>query len=498
VYCETQSMRIVTLLLGAILWATDSSMAADWPMGGRDGTRNPVSPEKGAPTDWEARADGRLPKNILWTARLGSRAIGGPVVAGGLIWIGTNNEHPLDPKVKGDRAVLACFRESDGKFLYQYVSSRLAEPLDFGDWGGGQSQSGSPLVEGDRLWFKNNRSEVVCLDIGSLRKGTGPPTEVWKVDLIKEFGVRPSAHMIPSPDTHGSPAGYKDFLYVHTGNGHGPGVRVAPAPDAPSLVCLRKDSGKLVWKDASPGKGLRYGHYSSPLVVEVGGVHQAIVPQGDGWVRAFDARSGKPLWQFSLVAKSDREDAGERATYGMATPVYSGGRVYVSLGRYPEACHGQGRLCCLDPTRSGNISTHARDDQGKLRANPNSGLVWEFVGAPEGKGFKMGLTLASVAVSNGLVIAADFDGFVHCLDERTGQWHWTEDTKDATFGSPLVADRKVYLGNQSGDMTVLELNNRKNRLARHEFNQSVIAGPVFANGTLYVLTEGTLYAIREK
>src|SRR5207302_1035437 len=113
-----------------------------------------------------------------------------------------------------------------------------------------QSQSGSPLIEDDRLWFKNNRAEVVCLDIGPVRRGTGPAREVWKADLIREYGVRPTAYMIPGPDTQGSPAGYGDFLYLHTGNGHGAGNhRVTPAPEAPTLVCLRKDTGRLVWKD---------------------------------------------------------------------------------------------------------------------------------------------------------------------------------------------------------------------------------------------------------
>ena len=33
------------------------------------------------------------------------------------------------------------------------------------------------LIEGDRLWYLNNRSEVVCFDIAPLKKGTGKPTD---------------------------------------------------------------------------------------------------------------------------------------------------------------------------------------------------------------------------------------------------------------------------------------------------------------------------------
>jgi outer membrane protein assembly factor BamB len=478
----------------ASLTVAGLAAAADWPIGGRDASRNPVTPEAGAPVDWQVKTDEAAARNVRWSARLGTRANGGPVVSGGLVWVGTNNDDPLDPKVTDDRAVLACFRAADGKFLYQYASPRLADPLDFGDWPH-QSQSGSPLIEGDRLWFKNNRAEVICLDIGPLRTGTGPAREVWKVDLIKEYGIRPNAYMIPGPDTHGSPAGYKDFLYVHTNNGTGPDHSRPTSADAPSLVCLRKDTGKPVWKDASPGKGLLYGQFSSPLVVEVGGTAQAIVPQGDGWVRAFDALTGKPLWQFDLNTADTAPVERHHERYGMATPVYAGGRVYVSLGRFPEACSGPGRLCCLDPTKRGDISSELRTADGNRKPNPNSGLVWEYA-KPAAKGEPgMGLTLSPVAVAGGLVIAADMNGFVHCLDEKTGRLQWTEDVKSLVYGSPLVADGKVYVANDDGDVRIFELAARKKVLARHEMRQVIDAGPVYAGGTLYVLTRDALFAI---
>src|SRR4051812_34802277 len=103
----------------AVLVLPLAAPAADWPMGGRDGTQNPVTTEAGAPVDWQVRTDEVAARSIRWVARLGTRALGGPVVADGLVWVGTNNELPLDPKVTGDRGVLACFRAADGKFMYQ-------------------------------------------------------------------------------------------------------------------------------------------------------------------------------------------------------------------------------------------------------------------------------------------------------------------------------------------------------------------------------------------
>src|SRR5205809_1022831 len=79
-------------LFATMLLLAASTQAKDWPMLGRDRTRNPVSPEKGAPVDWDAKTG----RNIKWKAQLGSVTVSEPVLAGGLIWIGTNNDSPRD------------------------------------------------------------------------------------------------------------------------------------------------------------------------------------------------------------------------------------------------------------------------------------------------------------------------------------------------------------------------------------------------------------------
>ena len=113
---------------------TVSVDGADWTMRGRDRTRNPVSPEKNAPTDWQIgnKRIKQKPRNIRWSARLGMYSCGDPVVANGLVWVGTNNENPRDSNIKVDASVLMCFRERDGKFLYQYVSPPLLTTTKFG------------------------------------------------------------------------------------------------------------------------------------------------------------------------------------------------------------------------------------------------------------------------------------------------------------------------------------------------------------------------------
>src|SRR4249920_2223383 len=84
----------------------------DWPMWGGTPDRNMVSNMKGLPASWDITTK----KNVKWVASLGSQTYGNPVVAGGMVFAGTNNEGMRDPKQPGDRGVLMAFRESDGEF----------------------------------------------------------------------------------------------------------------------------------------------------------------------------------------------------------------------------------------------------------------------------------------------------------------------------------------------------------------------------------------------
>ncbi len=107
--------------------------------------RNMVSNMKGLPTNWDVAKK----VNVKWVAALGSQTYGNAVVAGGQVYIGTNNEGLRDPKVTGDKGTLMAFRESDGEFLWQAVSDKLVSGR-VNDWPY-QGVCSSPLVEGDRL-----------------------------------------------------------------------------------------------------------------------------------------------------------------------------------------------------------------------------------------------------------------------------------------------------------------------------------------------------------
>ncbi len=521
-------------LVGALLLVAPAR-GEDWPMFGRDQSRNAVSSEKGAPLRWQIeRRDeqGFLVRpswNVKWEADLGSQAFASPVVAGGLIWIGTNNAQSRDPRLKDvDASVLMCFRERDGKFLWQYASPRLGNRHQ--DW----EQAGlncSPLANGDRLWFTTNRCEVVCLDIGPLRQGTGEPKQLWKLDMRKDLGVSPRGQGMGPGYTCSIAAPYQGRIYVTTANGVGEDFVTVPAPQAPSLLCLDMDTGKVLWSDNSPGKNILYGQWSSPLVAEVRGKCQVIAAQGDGWVRSFEPLSGKLIWEFDCNPKDSTWVLGGRGTRNeiIGTPVLYRDRVYLCVGQDLEHGEGPGHLWCIDTTKHGDVSpelvldaagkvvphrrVQAATEKDRVVPNPNSAAVWHYGKYDQNGDGKIDFeeefhrSTGTVVIKDDLLYLADFSGLFHCVDAKTGKPHWTYDMLAASCGSALVVDDKVYIGNEDGAVAVFDHSADKNKATRRVADEykpiaeismgtSVYSSPVFANGVLYVATRSTLYALK--
>jgi len=65
----------------------------------------------------------------------------------------------------------------------------------------------------------------------------------------------------------------------------------------------------------------------------------------------------------------------------------------------------------------------------------------------------------------------------------------------AVWGSPLVVDGKVYLGDEDGDVIVLQAGKAMKKLAEPNLGSAVYATPVPANGVLYIMNRSQLYAI---
>lgn len=267
--------------------------------------------------------------------------------------------------------------------------------------------------------------------------------------------------------------------------------------DAPSLICLNKNTGKIVWQDNSPGKNILHGQFASPTVITVNGKTQVVAPQGDGWVRSFDAATGKLIWKFDTNLPDAKWDGGRGTrNYLPATAVFHDNRIFIGNGQEREWAGGPAWFYCIDATKTGDISPHLLDGTDKGKPNANSGMIWKYGGAHEKtKRPILYRTISNAAIHNGLLVTADVRGRIHCLDERTGKVHWVHDAESEICGSPLIVDNKIYLGADNGNVWIMQLGKEKKVLNRIEMVGMIRCSPVYANGVLYIATQSNLFAI---
>jgi outer membrane protein assembly factor BamB len=518
------------------LEAADAKSARDWPLFGGTVQRNMVNTvDKGLPTDFSVKKGAQ--KHVKWVAELGSKAYGGPIVSGGKIFIGTNNDRPRNPrdtvadpndpdkKIGVDKGIIMCFDEADGKFLWQAVHDKLAAGR-VNDWPR-EGICSSPYAEGDRIYYVSNRCEVICADVNGYNANLKPtmpgyttPTDagvIWRLDMINQENVFPHNLAVCSPLVVG------DTLFVITSNGVDEDHIKIPQPDAPSFLALNKKTGKVLWRSKLPteqllaaganlnylkntGRVLMHGQWSNPVYTEVEGTPQIIFPGGDGWLRAFDPKNGEVIWSFDANPKDSLYSLGGKGTRNdfVASPVVHDNHLYIGVGQDPEHDAGVGHFWCINlikaTQKKGDVSPElpVKKEGEKGPANPNSAAEWEYGGVDKNdpRGYKFGRTMSTASVSDGLCFIAEQEGFLHCLDAKNGKEYWQEDLNGATWSSPYTVDGKVYMGNDKNQLYIFDHNKTKTKVAQINMGQKVRATPVVANGVLYVMTENRLYAIK--
>jgi outer membrane protein assembly factor BamB len=486
--------------------------------------------------------------NIVWKVKVGTETYSSPVVAGGKVFIGTNNGarlNPTHPKEK-DMSCLVCFDEATGLFLWQYASEKLSgvdSQHDLREIG----LCSTACIDGDRVWVVTNRCEVVCLDANGFRDGEndGPfchersVTEidgdvVWKYDLFGELGVRPLHQSVSNVTV------VDGMLLFNTSNGPDNSYLKVPASDAPHFVALDAATGRLIWKDNSAGESIVIGGSSagcpgaSPAVAILAGVAQAVFTGSEGWVYAFsfdDLKSGITtlLWKFDCNPKTAAGRRRGRRNTLMGSPVVADGLVYVATGRDPEFGDGPADLWCIDPSKRGDLSSELVFNNAYanglkpipfkpfcacetfkgdfVRPNPNSGAIWHFASADLDNNGEIEFeetfhrSLGSPVIHDGLLFISDAAGMLFCLDSSTGEVQWTHDMMVSVRGSCVVGNGHVLIGNENGDIEIFKAGRTKQSVLSDVPRN--LGGPIYGTaaavgGTLFIASADLLVAIRDK
>lgn len=509
------AVALTGLTFGAgVTLAQDAT--GDWPQWGGDPSRNmaslnpmtvPLDIDPGWYVGNTDKIDMATTRRVKWVAKLGSQAYGNVAVAGGRVFIGTNNESREDDRFQGDFSLLYALDEATGERLWQLTVPKLGAGK-VSDWEF-LGICSAPTVVGDVVYIVTNRCEVLALDVRGMANGNQGPFEeegqyfigpgraavevrptdadiLWRYDMRAELGVFP--HNI----TSSSVLHVDGKLYVTTSNGVDWNHVETPAPFAPAVCVLDATTGELLGEESSGiSSRILHSNWSSPAAGVVEGEPMIFYGGGDGFMYGFTTDTWRDEDGFDIMREVWRADVnpshyrvnsdGEPIRYVrpdgpseiIATPVFHEGRVYVAIGQDPEHGEGMGAMTCIDPTGSGDVTgTH---------------IVWQNTDVHR--------SMSTAAVKDGRVLVGDFSGYLWRLDAQTGKEIWRHDTGGHIWSSPLLVDGKVLIGNEHGVLTIVKDDDELEVLAEIEFDAPLHASPIVANGVLYVQTMTHLYAI---
>jgi outer membrane protein assembly factor BamB len=241
----------------------DSTAAPAWTLAANDvpafrGTlRNSVVTNTQLDTDWEAHA----PKEI-WRQRLGPAWSSVIVVDGRLV----------TQEQREGAEVVACYDAATGKELWVHSDAeRFEESLS------GAGPRGTPTFAEGQIFALGGKGKLNCLEAA-----TGKP--IWSHDLVAEANAS-----VPQWGFSVSPLVVDGKVIVFA-----PGTKEKPSA---GVVAYDAATGEKLWQTGDGGDS-----YSSPQLVELGGVKQVLMQDTNG-LRAFGLDDGKLRWEHSTAGE---------------------------------------------------------------------------------------------------------------------------------------------------------------------------------------------------
>lgn len=315
---------------------------------------------------------------------------------------------------------------------------------------------------------------------------------LWDQEVFKEDGK--TAPPIHSKNSHASPTPVVDGdqLFVHFGHlgtaclqagtgkiiwtqqslsykpVHGAGgspvlvgdrlIFSIDGADKQLVVGLDRASGKVAWQTPRAVTAPKPFSFCTPTVITVNGRQQVIAP-GSNVVMALNPQTGQEIWRvryegYSVVPK----------------PVYGNGLVYLSSG------YDSPVLYAIKPDGTGDVtSTH---------------VAWTVrKGVPR--------NASPLLVGESVYLASD-DGFLTCLDARTGKERWSERVGKAFSASPILAGDHLYLLDEEGLTIVVKPADSYEPVAKNRMGEKALASYAVDGAALLLRTEKALYRIEAK
>ncbi|QDU97472.1 outer membrane protein assembly factor BamB family protein [Lignipirellula cremea] len=390
------------------------ALAQEWPQFRGPGGQG-LSQVQAAPLTWSEDS-----ANIAWKVPIAGLGWSSPVVADGRIWLTTASEDGASLRLIS--LDLETGRELQNvEVLHLETVGRIHNK--------NSHASPTPVLEDDRVYVHFGNYGTACLTTA------GEPVWRTKIDYPHVHGPG------------GSPVVYQDVLII-----------ICDGSSEPFVTGLDKRTGEELWRTARPENDGKKFAFSTPLLIEVDGVPQAVCP-GAGGVSSYNPLTGEELWRVDYPG-------GYSVT---PRPAYGSGLVFVSSG------FNRPVLYAIRPTGRGNVSeTH---------------VAWTTDrGAPHSP--------SPLVVDDALYLVSD-RGVAVCLDAKTGEQVWQERVGGNYSASPLLAAGRIYALSEEGVTTVFAAGKEYKELAVNTLPGRTLATPAPIEGALLLRTDTHLYRINQ-
>jgi outer membrane protein assembly factor BamB len=347
----------------------------------------------------------------------------------------------------------------------------------------GRGVSGA-IVARDRVYvtsasgFQETRLHLLCFDAGTgkllwqrqlaatsntlchQKTSMAAPTPVSDGDRV--FALFATGDLAAF-DRDGNLLWYRALVKDYPTVGNNVGMAASPVVWQDTLLLAMENAGesfalavaKLTGKNRWKVERARDINWATPLVRPTAGGAEVLF-QSAKEITAYDVRTGEKRWRHEAAGLST-----------IPSPVQGNGLILATGGTLPAL-----RLT------------------GE-RTPPE--VVWQ---AP-----KLRSGYASPVFYHGNFYGVNGTDVVTCIDGRDGKVVWQSErlkAKGPYSATPVAADNKLYLINEKGLATVLQLGDKPQVLATNDLAEEVLATPAIASGAIFIRTDKHLYCIAVK
>lgn len=364
-------------------------------------------------------------ENVRWKVAVAGKAWSSPVVGGDRIYLTTAVEEGGDLSLRAQARDL----ESGATIWDREVFRTEAGPMHRKN----SQASPTPILADGRLYLHFGHLGTACLE-------TDDGAAVWTRDDLEY----PPVH-----GNGGSPALFEDRLIFSCDGARNPEV-----------VALDRADGSVLWRTPRNVEVKRTFSFSTPLVIQVDGASQVVLP-GSGAVIAYDPADGGEIWRFRY---------GEGYSV-VPRPLFRDGILYVCSG------FNRASLYAIRVDGKGDVT--------------DSHLVWMDDKAVPKE--------SSPILVGGSLYMNDDKGILSCLDAKTGEEIYRErlDGQGGYSASPVYTSGHLFFHNGEGITTVVRPGPTFEKVAENSIGEYGLSSFAVVSDGFVLRTENHLIRVGE-